>query len=464
MASDLANFRGTAGTVDVQSAGINCRRVNVTVSGYLLQGGKITSDQASNSIMIDKTAANAVTINNNFDITFTGTGNARIRSSSGLANPLTVGGTFAFTDTSGTKYLDLDATAATGSRIDFTGNLLDNGGTVRLRFGHNGNNAGTFPGEYYVSGNSTYASETHLVRGTVYLSSSSGFGAGGDVQLASSTTPAGHVVALYLRNNITLNSVIKTANASGSGVVNAVIGLDDGSTCTIGQNVNLNSDTTRVHFDVSSGRLNLNGQLFSGTAARSVSKRGAGTLALNASVNNHNGNVYVSNGTFLVNGTLPSPTVEVEANAKIGGRGKLSGSVNVKGGTIAPGESVGTNWYNNLTLGNGSVYEWEIGPAQTSHDLIVVTNLTIGTGVTIKVKPLGSVNPPGPSVTNPAFVVVTSISGANNLSLDLSETASWTGELVTMADGQSVGLVLTPEPGVLGMAAVASLLALRKRA
>ncbi|MCX7848149.1 MAG: hypothetical protein N2595_09005, partial [bacterium] len=187
MGADIANFRGTSGTVDVQAAGVVCRRVNVTFSGYWIRGGKITSDAFNNNFVIDKSAANWVRIDNDFDLITNNpaTINIRIRNTGGLTAPLVVSGTFQFIHNSGTKYLDIDGAGTSGSRTDFAGSLLDTAGaTVRLRLG---NNSGHDASVYNLSGSSTYAGGTHVVRGTVNVSSSGALGSS-TVQLCTSTT------------------------------------------------------------------------------------------------------------------------------------------------------------------------------------------------------------------------------------------------------------------------------------
>ncbi|MCX8090775.1 MAG: autotransporter-associated beta strand repeat-containing protein [Verrucomicrobiae bacterium] len=393
LASDIANFGGTAGTVTVDSAGINARRVNVTTSGYVLQGGKITSDQVNNAFMIDKSAANAVTINNDFDMSVTGTANIRLRNSGGLANPLTLGGTYKFLNASGTKFLDLEGTGTSGSRIDFTGALLDTpGATVRLRLGQAGTSAASDASVYNLSGNSTYAGGTHVVRGTVNVLSSTALGVGG-VQLATSVTPSGATVKMFVVGAIDLPSGVSLTTANpASGTVTAIFGKDvgDSSTSTINGNVNLNVDSTSLQFHVheAAAQVKLAGLVTDGAGTRGITKTGAGVLALNYGPGNtYDGTTTVSAGTLLVNNTSGSGTgtgaVNVSGGATLGGSGSVAGTVTTLAGNaaIAPGTSVGKLTVGNANLAAGATLKFELGPVTTpgtTYDWLAVSGLFTG--------------------------------------------------------------------------------------
>lgn len=394
MASDIANFRGTAGTIDVDAAGINCRRVNVTVSGYVLQGGKITSDQVSNGFMIDKAAANAVTIYNDFDMTLAGNGNIRLRNSGGVVNPLTLGGTFRFLDAAGTKYLDLEGTGSNGSRIDFIGSLLNtDGAVIRLRLGQAGTGAANDASVYNLAGSSSHAGGTHVVRGTVNVLSPTALGVGG-VQLVTSVTPNGATVRFFVVGDTDLppGVSITTANPASGATVTAVFGkrAGDVSTTTLNGNFNLNADNTQVEVLVAEAgaRLNFAGIIADGTGIRGFTKTGAGVLALmNPFASLYDGTTTVSAGTLLVSNVNGSATgtgaVVVNSGATLAGSGILNGPVTVYG-ILAPGASIGTlTVTNDVTLVAGSTNIMEIhkatGPVYTADKLRVITGtLTLG--------------------------------------------------------------------------------------
>ncbi|MCX7003278.1 MAG: hypothetical protein NTV22_08405, partial [bacterium] len=178
------------------------------------------------------------------------------------------------------------------------------------------------------------------------------------------------------------------------------------------------------------------------TGAYAVTVSGAGKVVLN-----NGGNAF--SGAATINGVL-------------GGTGTFANAAFTVVGTLAPGNSVGTLTVSSLTMNDGSSYEWEKDSGIDVADKTVVNgNLDIAGAVTVKVLPLAGATPDGPTVTNTVYQVGGILSGFANLSLDLTQTPAWQGQLVQMADGKSVGVVLAPEPAVLGLALL-GLLALRK--
>ncbi|MDW8343728.1 MAG: autotransporter-associated beta strand repeat-containing protein [Verrucomicrobiae bacterium] len=391
--SNIAQFSGTAGTVTVDPAGVNARRIQVTVSGYTLQGGKITSDQVNNGFIIEKTAVNAVTINNDFDIVSNGTYNVRIRNTGTVTIPLTIGGNYKLgTASGGTRYLDLEGTGVNGSRIDFTGALLDTAGsTVRLRLG----NASTNASVYNLSGNSTYGGGTEVVRGTVNISSANAVGSGG-VQLATGSTAAGDTVRVFVSGGINLSNPFSTATASGGGAVTAVLGKDTGdtSTSTLSGNINLNSDSTSLEIRVTeaAARINVTGLVTDGAGTRPLTKTGAGVLNLARPLGNtYDGTTFINAGTLLVNNTSGSATgtgaLQLSAGATLGGTGLVSGAVTTLGVTssFSPGNA-GTLTIGKLTTGGGNwtqgaTLRLELGSALTpgiTYDQLAMTGSLTG--------------------------------------------------------------------------------------
>lgn len=453
LASDRANFALPAGHVDVATP-INCRRLIIHGSGYSFSGNKITSDEMNNRFVIDKPAANLVVISNDFEITVAGDSNIRIRNQGGTNNPLILAGTFTFTDGTSTKRLDLDGTGANGSRIDFTGSLLDTpGATVRLRCGYNGGNRGNNASLYFLSGPSTYAGGTHIINGTVYVTHPNALGSG-SLQLAETTTAAGDTVRAFLLGDVNIENNLITASASGGAIVTAVFGkaAGDSSESAVNGTVSLNSDTTLLNFHVAEplAILTLTSLITDSTGVRGFLKTGAGTLVITGP-NTYEGTTEVNEGTLLANSTGGSATgsgnVLVRTNATVGGTGRIGGFVTVEpGGFLAPGQSVGTIRINDLTLDTGSTVLWEKDAGTDVTDKAIVTNLVIAGSATVRVIPLTGAEPDGEVATNTIFHVVGSMSGFSNLSLDLSQTPGWDGGLVVMEDGLSIGVVLTPEP------------------
>jgi len=102
-------------------------------------------------------------------------------------------------------------------------------------------------------------------------------------------------------------------------------------------------------------------------------KAGPGTMLMTA-VNTYGGPTIVSNGTLLVNGTVPG-AVTVNSGAVLGGTGIVDGQLTVNsGGTLAPGVSgSGTFSLNgNLTLNAGSTNVFRVNGSTTAHNAVAV--------------------------------------------------------------------------------------------
>jgi outer membrane autotransporter protein len=112
-------------------------------------------------------------------------------------------------------------------------------------------------------------------------------------------------------------------------------------------------------------------------------KIGGGTLTLTGA-STYTGPTDVNNGTLDVNGSLVS-TVSVDNNATLKGNGTIGGLVVGSGGTVAPGNSIGTlNVSGNVAFMAGSIYQAEINAAGQG-DKIVATGKTTISGGTVQV-------------------------------------------------------------------------------
>jgi len=93
---------------------------------------------------------------------------------------------------------------------------------------------------------------------------------------------------------------------------------------------------------------------------------------------------FVEAGLLSVNGTLTSPTVTVDAPAKLGGAGTIVGAVTNQG-TIAAGNSIGTlSITGSVTFETGSTLETELDAAG-HNDLVAVTGAATINGGTVSV-------------------------------------------------------------------------------
>lgn len=106
-----------------------------------------------------------------------------------------------------------------------------------------------------------------------------------------------------------------------------------------------------------------------GTVA--LTKTGAGTQTL-AGVNTYTGPTTIDGGTLAVTGSLGNTAVTINDGGTLAGSGSIAGTVTLNaGGTIAPGNSVGTITLGGLTLSADSQLEIEFN--DTGNDLIHVT-------------------------------------------------------------------------------------------
>ena len=200
-------------------------------------------------------------------------------------------------------------------------------------------------------------------------------------------------------NRITGGGTLGTGY-SGAGYQNLTIGLGGGS-CTFAGSIT-NTD---------------NNPSFVGNLV----KEGAGTIILTGA-NTYSGTTTVNGGTLRINGsTAATSALAVASAATLGGTGTLGGAITVNsGGTLAPGNSVGT-----LTAGsaviNGSL---AIEIDGSSADRLNVTgNLNI-TNATLAL--IGTATGPEviiasfASLTGSAFATVTGLPGGYQVTYDLT--------------------------------------------
>ena len=113
------------------------------------------------------------------------------------------------------------------------------------------------------------------------------------------------------------------------------------------------------------------------TNAGGLTKLGGGTLSLNGN-NSYSGATRVSNGTLRVNGVSSGTGgLTVYSNATLGGTGSLRGVTIADGAWLAPGNSIGTLTVSNLTLGSGSLLNFELAATNASDKVIDLGTLTL---------------------------------------------------------------------------------------
>jgi fibronectin-binding autotransporter adhesin len=168
-----------------------------------------------------------------------------------------------------------------------------------------------------------------------------------------------------------------------------------------------------------------------------LQKTGVGTLSLTGN-SSFTGKTDVLAGRLAVNGSLAGSAITVYNGASLGGTG-TTGSVTVlSGGTIAPGNSIGTlHVSGNFAQGSNSNYTAEIDAAGHS-DLIAVTGTAgIGANATLTIVKTDS----APYVLGTQYVLLTAAGGITGSYTLAGNTAisAFIG-LTTTSDGKSLYL------------------------
>ncbi|VVO53601.1 autotransporter serine protease [Pseudomonas fluorescens] len=111
-----------------------------------------------------------------------------------------------------------------------------------------------------------------------------------------------------------------------------------------------------------------------------LTKQGIGTLVLTGA-NTYAGPTLVNQGRLAINGSLAS-TVTVNGSGILGGNGRIGGLTAKRGGTVAPGNSIGTlQVAGDVTFEPGATYAVELSP--TSSDQIVAGGKAVIDGATV---------------------------------------------------------------------------------
>ncbi|MHC8339278.1 autotransporter domain-containing protein [Pseudomonas sp. HLT2-19-2] len=111
-----------------------------------------------------------------------------------------------------------------------------------------------------------------------------------------------------------------------------------------------------------------------------LTKQGIGTLVMTGA-NTYTGPTLVNQGRLAINGSLAS-AVTVNDSGILGGNGRISALTAKSGGTVAPGNSIGTlQVAGDVTFEPGSTYAVELSP--TSSDQIVAGGKAVIEGATV---------------------------------------------------------------------------------
>lgn len=128
-----------------------------------------------------------------------------------------------------------------------------------------------------------------------------------------------------------------------------------------------------------------------------LTKLGSGTLRLTGN-STYRGDTIVNGGLLAVDGSLTSKVL-VNDSGILGGIGRVGALVANQGGTVAPGNSIGTlTVTGDATFNKGSVYAVEVAGASSDH--LAVEGKAMLLGGVVLIKPEG-----GPDVLTPSQIL-----------------------------------------------------------
>jgi autotransporter-associated beta strand protein len=200
-----------------------------------------------------------------------------------------------------------------------------------------------------------------------------------------------YVRSIFIRNNNGGSSTLQLGGASGNILVNASIALNARNSSvpaienlsgnnTIAGSLSLNVGGSQYWLRSTAGQLSLAGFISSSaTGARTLTFLGPGNFSASGSIQNgsaivgivktdsgtltitnlhtYSGPTAVSNGTFLVNGTVTASPITVYSGGTLGGVGTIDSPVSIfPGAILAPGPA-GSSSIGTLTISNSLTLE-----------------------------------------------------------------------------------------------------------
>lgn len=207
-----------------------------------------------------------------------------------------------------------------------------------------------------------------------------------------------------------------------------------------------------------------------------LDKTTAGTLAI-TSANTYSNGTYVQGGTLLVNNTTGSGTgsgkVEVWSGATLGGNGTVAGPTNVlAGGILSPGNSIDSLTVGNLNL-SGKLYAESNGD-DLADNVNVIGTVTLGAGSSLDfvlsaipqgTQPFTLISNDGTDAVTGTFATINGapVAGDGSFFARYGTTDYLFKVQYDGGSGNDVMVVAVPEPGVVLLAGVTTLMSLSLR-
>ncbi|HWU56471.1 MAG TPA: autotransporter domain-containing protein [Rhizomicrobium sp.] len=225
-------------------------------------------------------------------------------------------------------------------------------------------------------------------------------GSGGSISLGagllttdtnSNTIFAGQITGTGVLAKAGTGTLTLTGDSSWNGGTRLIGGsgvLITGGTLQLGNGGTTGSVQGNVFNDATLAFDRSDNVMFSGViyGSGNIIKSGAGGLTL-SSVSVYTGPTTVNAGTLNVTGSIASSNVSVASGATLNGTGMVGATAIQSGGTLAPGNSIGTLTVNgNLTLASGAIYNVEVSPTAADR-MTVIGTASINGSVIVSVAP-----------------------------------------------------------------------------
>lgn len=264
-------------------------------------------------------------------------------------------------------------------------------------------------GTLVLSGNNTYSGGTTIAGGTLQVASDANLGAtSGGVAFSGGTLAASASFDTARAMTLTQAGRFEVAGGATLGLVGTVLGnadliktgagtlrLDNAGNAygnTVIQEGTLIGDVRSIRGNVDNNGTLVFEQGANATFGGAISgggalvKSGAGTLALSGDSSGFTGSTKIQGGRLALNGKLGG-ALNIGQGGVLGGRGTVGSGAGslvtvAAGGTLAPGNSIGTLTVDgDLVIESGARYAVETNPQGADADLIHVTgNATINGG------------------------------------------------------------------------------------